>query len=82
MMEQLIWHPIPMLKDPGSIPAFGQTFSNKLNRDSILSDNCSTCLYFRVEKGADLIISANIVGIVNLPKACREYNNCDLSKSL
>ena len=71
-----------MLEVPGSILAFGKTFSNKLNRDSILSDNCSTCLYFRVEKGADLILSDNIVGIVNLPKACREYNTCDLSKSL
>ena len=78
----MVWHLNTMVEDPGSIPAFGKTFSNTLNRDLILSDNCSTCLFFRVEKGADLIISANIVGIVNLPKACREYNNCDLSKSL
>ena len=54
----------------------------------ILSDNRSTCLYFQVEKGADVIISANIVGIVILKelvgniitdtfqKACREYHNC------
>ena len=53
----------------------------------ILSDNRSTCLYFQVEKGADVIISADIVGIVILKelvgniitdtfqKACREYHN-------
>ena len=58
--------------DPGSIPSLAETFSKvkikKFDSDLILSDNRSTCLYFQVDKRANLIHSAHIVGIVILKK--------------
>ena len=68
----MVWHRTANQKDQGSIFAFGKTFSVVID---LISDNSSTGLYFQVKKGADLIIFANIVGIVNSPKACREYND-------
>jgi len=63
-----------MLKDWGSVLAFGK-FSSKFDSDWILSDTISTYLHFQVEKGADLIISVHIVGIVILNSTSREYHN-------
>ena len=67
-VEQLIWQQIPMSGNWGSNSHLAKTFSSKFNSDLILSDNRSTCLYLQVEKGADLIQFANIVGIVILKK--------------